>query len=236
MKLTPHVIDAMLAAGCTAEQIAAAVKAAMHQDDESQADRRERDRVRKREQRAREKNNENNDRVQSVTRTARDGADTPSDKEAPHTPKEINSPRSAPKGASLTPRAELETVLDADHAAAVVEHRQRLRKPLTARAAQLLAGKLSRCVDPNAAADAMVANGWQGFEPEWLESRTAPQQRATAPPGKAGKPTLASMWTDEAKAFGIIDEPASQQDRRLGTGLPGGRDQSPDFARRIAST
>jgi len=61
---------------------------------------------------------------------------------------------------------------------------------------------------------------------------SGPQQRTTGPPKK---PTLASMWTEEAKTFGIIDEPASTQDRRLGASLPGGHDQGPNFARRIAS-
>ena len=69
------------------------------------------------------------------------------------------------------PRDELEKVLDPLHAEAVVAHRVRLKKPLTAHAAKLLAGKFSKCADPNAAADAMISNGWQGFEPEWLSHR-----------------------------------------------------------------
>lgn len=84
-----------------------------------------------------------------------------------------------------TPRDELSTVLDADHAQAVLDHRQRSRKPLTAHAAKLLAGKFGRCADPNAAADAMIANGWQGFEPEWLERRQQPQAQSQAPPQKS---------------------------------------------------
>lgn len=92
MKLSPAVIDAMLLTGCSAEQIAAAVKAAMRVDDESVAERREKDRVRKREERAIKKVNKNNDSVQSVQRTPQDNEDTPSpDKEKPPTPpKEIN--------------------------------------------------------------------------------------------------------------------------------------------------
>lgn len=75
-----------------------------------------------------------------------------------------------------TPRAALEAVLDETRAAAVLEHRQRLRKPLTAHAAKLLAGKFAACPDPNAAADKMVGNGWQGFEPEWM---TRPDPRGS---------------------------------------------------------
>lgn len=83
---------------------------------------------------------------------------------------------------SSTPLSELETVLDADRAKAVVDHRSRLRKPLTAHAAKLLAGKFANAPDPNEAADMMVANGWQGFELAWLENRSTPQRTATGPP------------------------------------------------------
>lgn len=80
------------------------------------------------------------------------------------------------------PRLELSRVLDAEHAQAVIEHRQRIGKPLTAHAAKLLAGKFSRCPDPNAGADAMIVNGWQGFEPDWLRNRN--QTRGSPPPQK----------------------------------------------------
>lgn len=73
-----------------------------------------------------------------------------------------------------TPRSELMRVLDEEHAVAVIEHRQRLGKALTPYAAKLLANKLSLCRDPNAAAEEMIANGWQGFDPAWIEGR-APQ-------------------------------------------------------------
>lgn len=72
------------------------------------------------------------------------------------------------KKAKATPRSELEKVLDAEHAIAVIEHRQRLRKPMTAHAAKLLAQKLAECPDANAAADTMMERGWQSIKPEWL--------------------------------------------------------------------
>lgn len=67
--------------------------------------------------------------------------------------------------------AELARVLSEDRAKAVIEHRKKLKKPLTVHAARLIAGKFAQVPDPNAAADAMIANGWQGFEPSWLENR-----------------------------------------------------------------
>jgi hypothetical protein len=84
---------------------------------------------------------------------------------------------SAPSPKKPTPRQELETCLDHAHAEAVIEHRQRMRRPLTAHAARLLAGKFGRTGDPNASADAMIANGWQGFEPAWLTKKHDPPSR-----------------------------------------------------------
>jgi hypothetical protein len=88
----------------------------------------------------------------------------------------------SPSGDSVkrTARSELETVLDKAHAKAVLEHRSHMRKPLTPHAATLLARKFERCHDPNEAADVMVSNGWQGFEPEWMQNR----KNGRAPPGK----------------------------------------------------
>lgn len=79
-----------------------------------------------------------------------------------------------------TPRQELETVLDAEHASDVIEHRNRIKSPMTAKAAKMLAGKLSRFPDPNAAADLMIEKGWRSIEPEWVDNakaRASPQSR-----------------------------------------------------------
>ena len=69
-----------------------------------------------------------------------------------------------------TPREELLRVLDEQRADAVIEHRRK-KYPLTTHAAKLLAGKFALAPDANAAADAMIANGWRGFEPEWISNR-----------------------------------------------------------------
>jgi uncharacterized protein YdaU (DUF1376 family) len=68
---------------------------------------------------------------------------------------------------------ELSKVLDEAHVKAVIEHRKGFRGKFTPHAADLLAKKFARCPDPNAAADAMISNNWQGFEPEWLDRRQA---------------------------------------------------------------
>ena len=83
-----------------------------------------------------------------------------------------------PEPEERTPRQELLRVLDEEHAAAVIEHRQRIRKPLTAYAARLLAKEFAKCRDPNAAADYMILHGWQGFEAAWMDKRK-PQVNGT---------------------------------------------------------
>ena len=73
-----------------------------------------------------------------------------------------------PSKPKRTPRDALCEILDADHAGAVIDHRRALRKPLTVRAAELLAQQLALARDgPNEAADRMIARGWQGYKPEW---------------------------------------------------------------------
>ncbi len=115
------------------------------------------------------------------------GAAPPSDKENPPNPlkkltttqtSSLRSDVPARAPSKPTPRSELLVVLDANHADAVIEHRQKIRKPISAHAAKLLAAKFAQCASPNEAADAMIANGWQGFEPQWLESRSFRQSQA----------------------------------------------------------
>lgn len=68
----------------------------------------------------------------------------------------------------MTPRQMLETVLDEEHAQGILDHRKAIRKPLTERAAMLLAKELQKTGDPNAAADEILLRGWRGFKSEWL--------------------------------------------------------------------
>ena len=72
-----------------------------------------------------------------------------------------------------TPREALLECLSTDSADAVLAHRRALRRPLTTRAAQLLAKGFTATGDPNAAADMMIERGWQGFKPEWYDNERA---------------------------------------------------------------
>jgi hypothetical protein len=99
-----------------------------------------------------------------------------------------------------TPLSRLRAVVDEDRARSVVEHRQRLRKPLTARAAQLLAGDLAKCPDPNAAADEMVKRGWLGIDQKWLSNNAR-----AGPPGN-GKVKVADRASALAREMGEANE------------------------------
>lgn len=91
------------------------------------------------------------------------------------TGKQVNIETIGADAPRRTTKNELLTVLDAEHAQAIIEHRKKKRSPLTVHTAKLLAGKFAKCADPNAAADTMMVNGWQGFEPSWLEGRGSRQ-------------------------------------------------------------
>ncbi|HCH73078.1 MAG TPA: hypothetical protein DFK19_16165 [Ochrobactrum sp.] len=117
-------------------------------------------------------------------------------------------------------KSELMKVVDEDHAQAVIEHRKAIKKPMTVRAAQLLAGKFAKCQNPNAAVDMMISSGWQGFEPEWLENRKSSTRRE--PPPKRGE-TATDIWAEELRERGILrDEPDSYASDLLDVG-DGGR-------------
>nr|WP_278388426.1 DUF1376 domain-containing protein [Brucella intermedia] len=117
-------------------------------------------------------------------------------------------------------KSELMKVVDEDHAQAVIEHRKAIKKPMTVRAAQLLAGKFAKCQNPNAAVDMMISSGWQGFEPEWLENRKSSTRREPTP--KRGE-TATDIWAEELRERGILrDEPDSYASDLLDVG-DGGR-------------
>lgn len=77
---------------------------------------------------------------------------------------------STPTRHAVTPREYLLECLSPESADGVLAHRKAMRRPLTGRAAQLLAKGFLATADPNAAADMMIERGWQGFRPEWFDN------------------------------------------------------------------
>jgi uncharacterized protein YdaU (DUF1376 family) len=52
----------------------------------------------------------------------------------------------------------------------LVAHRKAKKSPLTAGSAKALVKQFQKYGDPEGAAQAMMANGWTGFKPEWMQS------------------------------------------------------------------
>ena len=90
------------------------------------------------------------------------------------------------KKPSVTPRKILESVLDPERAKAVVEHRQRIRKAMTAHAASLLLAQLKACPDAAVAADMMIERGWASIKPEWIANQSNGRGN-TGPPDRQSR-------------------------------------------------
>jgi hypothetical protein len=109
--------------------------------------------------------------------------------------------------------ANLMTVLDEEHALAVVEYRRvTIKAPLTAFAAKILAKRLAEFGDANAAAEIMIERIWRGFNASWV-GQTRP--RNAAPP-VSSRVTVASMWRDEAREQGFLDATDDMAQRNEG--------------------
>lgn len=125
-----------------------------------------------------------------------------SDTRVPPSPEHSSSLRSEER--APTPRDHLLTVLDTERAEAVIEMRRRIKAPLTAHGAKLLAADLGKWVDPNVAADEMVSRSWRGFKPEWMTSaRAGPAQKVTTL--DIGKKLLREMEHANAESSGQIE-------------------------------
>jgi hypothetical protein len=99
-----------------------------------------------------------------------------------------------PKSANAECLTELGKVLDESHAQAVIDHRNRMRKPMTPYAASRLALSLAQAPDPNAAADEMIERGWQGWKPDW--------GRGQGPPGRVRENSLLNGIEEIEQRFG----------------------------------
>lgn len=104
--VTPEMIDAMIDAGLTREQMAAVIKAALAQDAARLAERRARDAERQRRSRA------NRAMSRDVTVTERDCCDRPPLEERSPTPPKTQSPQSSPPSGVRTTNARARTGVD----------------------------------------------------------------------------------------------------------------------------
>jgi hypothetical protein len=92
---------------------------------------------------------------------------------------ETKSGISTEKPPSRKPLDALAPVLGAELGRAIVEHRQKLRSPLTLKAAEMLAKRLQSFPDPKAAAEKMLERGWKSIEPDWGVNGLGPKKPKT---------------------------------------------------------
>ena len=126
------------------------------------------------------------------------------------TPTPSKKEKDSDESKKKTPKAALTPVLGEDLASAVVEHRQRLRKPLTVRAAEMLARQFEQYHDPPAGATMMLARGWQGFEPQWMEGDQRTGRKADDRSDR--KTEMARRLDERSQADGGVADEADRGD------------------------
>ncbi len=122
------------------------------------------------------------------------------------TPLKEEKERATDVAPKKSPAFILSPLLGNELAAAVVEHRQRLRKPMTVKAAELMLREFEKCTEPIAGAEMMISRGWQGFRADWFRNDTN-RQRTTGDERLARKLEMARRFDGQRKADdGVADE------------------------------
>jgi hypothetical protein len=147
------------------------------------------------------------DRARKRLRNSAKSAESAETKESPHTPKENNPSlregyinNNISRTREVTAAEILETCLSPETARELVAHRKAKRSPLTAGSARALAKKMVAFGDPEGAAAAMMANGWTGFNPDWLRSQSA--RAGPAKPGGQFRNGLGAIAREMAENHG----------------------------------
>lgn len=91
---------------------------------------------------------------------------------------------------AATPRDILTECLSDQTARDIIAHRQAKRAKLTTRAARELVKAFNAHGDPEAAAAEMIARGWTGFKPEWMEEKA----RGSPAASMSSRGGFASLW------------------------------------------
>lgn len=209
MSLSAAVIRELVAAGLSGdeliaacERIDAASEAALKPERSAGAARTARWRERKASQSVTKRHGD----VTSVTSAPLPlGSVSPAPPSSPNPTPPKSPPMGGQKGSvTTTPRQALLAVLTDEWAGAVLDHRQKIRKPLTAKAAELLAKAFDATGDPNGAAQMMIERGWQGFKLEWWQNdRNKPQNNRTS--GGDAKLDALRFGLDGGDVFGNLD-------------------------------
>lgn len=133
------------------------------------------------------------------------GEDSSSKKQITEKEERKKDSAAKPRGDLDAFKGELSSILDPARVDAIVAVRRKKGATMTAHAGSLLVSALQACPDPGMAADEMVLRNWTGIKPEWLESRSAPQPRATAPPNRTVSDVLGDIKAGRLEVPSILD-------------------------------
>lgn len=113
-------------------------------------------------------------------------------------------------------------VLDKKHAKALIDHRKRMKKPLSEIAAERLTSKLSEARDANAAVELMLERGWVGFDIEWKDAEKLRKKEYVSGPKRTWAEIKAELDRDREDRWGGKEETKQEQNLN-GTGGDKGR-------------
>ena len=118
---------------------------------------------------------------------------------------DVSAPAREPKPIEI-----LSKCLSKKTAADVIAHRKALKKPLTPRAAELLANSLAESGDAERAAATMIERGWQGYNSDWAGA--SPNARAGPPARKEKRnPVFQAYEEIMAERYGPGTEETCEQ-------------------------
>lgn len=149
---------------------------------------------------------------------------------------QVEKQKAAPKALSDVAafKADLEQDATSEQVEAFVKHRKAKKGQNSAYSAKLFRKDAAACgLSVSQAIDTAISRGWLTVKPEYLAGRQSHKPQSSGPPKKT---TRASMWTEEAIAHGIIDEPDSQTDRLLDASFARGQDQGIVVPLRVAGS
>jgi uncharacterized protein YdaU (DUF1376 family) len=122
------------------------------------------------------KNNDPADAVASVRDMPNEcQTDAPTPTPTPTKKKEREADASPKKSDASLVREVLADVIGDDLAEDFIAHRIKLRKPMTPRAAKMIAERLRQASDPKACAEHSILKGWQDVFPEKFQGSSRPQ-------------------------------------------------------------
>lgn len=189
MSLSAAVIDAMVAAGCTAEQLAAAMKADLSDQEARKESKRANNAERQRRFKSRRRGEAVDDNAGNALPcvTERDPSLSPSSfpqtpNQHPHTHPD-NKPARKGRGetSKLAPPAKPETVKDQTWAD-FLAHRKAKGAPLSETALAGIKREAEKAGWPlEAALVETMTRGWQAFKAEWVDERKPPSGRGSEP-------------------------------------------------------